>query len=344
MSLLGKWRKSKHRWVEKSLSAYLDDELSSADKARVEKHLQQCEACAENLATLRQTVSFLKGLPAVQAPRSFAVRRAEVEVKRAAPPAWGYGLLKGATALAALLLMLLIGGDLALHFVGAPMASFAPAAPAAEVALAPSVEPEMAPAPGQEEPLLGQTKAAEPSDTEVPTENAEEASPPPAAPTEAADTFEAHQEMASPASRAEDAGPAGTPTAPPPSGAGVPTEDEGVGAGESATVTAAPAMPAPSTTGEESAQPTAQPEATAPPSEWTEERGPAPAPTSTPPVLGMAEEPQREEMTQEFDGERTEAEVLPLSPLRLAEFIALALLVVLGAATALSTWLRRRSR
>jgi hypothetical protein len=343
MSLLGKWRKSEHQWVEESLSAYLDGELSSPDRARVEKHLQQCEACAENLATLRQTVSLLKELPVVQAPRSFAVRRAAVEVKRAAPPAWGYGLLKGATALAALLLVLLIGGDLALHFVGAPMAYFAPAAPAAEVALAPSVEPELAPAPGEEEPLLGQTKAAEPSDTEVPPENAEEAPAPVAEPTEAVGAYEAPHEMASPAARAEDAGPAATPTAAVPSGAGIPVEGEGVGGGEPVTATAAPATPAPSTTDEETVQPAAEPEATVPAPEWTEERATAPAPTPTPPAIAMAEAPQRQELAQELGGEPRGAGALPLSPLRLAEIIALALLVLLGAATALTAWLRRRS-
>jgi hypothetical protein len=337
MSLLGKWRKSEHRWVEESLSAYLDGELSSADKARVEKHLEQCEACAENLATLRKTVSLLKELPTVQAPRSFAVRRTAVEVKRAAPPAWGYGLLKGATALAALLLVLLIGGDLALHFVGAPMAYFAPAAPAAEVALAPSVEPEMAPAPAEEEPLLGQTKATEPP------ENAEQAPAPAAEPTEAVGAYEAPHEIASPAARAQDAGPAGTPTAAAPSGAGIPVEGEGVGGGESVTATASPATPPPSTTDEETVQPAAEPEATASPSEWTEERATAPAPTPTPPAIAMAEAPQRQELAQELGAEPRGAGALPLSPLRLAEIIALGVLFLLGAATALAAWLRRTS-
>jgi anti-sigma factor RsiW len=343
MSFLGKWRKPEHQWVEESLSAYMDGELSPAETARVENHLRECEACTENLTTLRQTVALLQELPAKPAPRSFAVRPASVKARRAAvPSAWGYGLLKGATALAALLLVVLIGGDLALRFVGAPMASLAPAAPAAEVAMVPSYEPEMAPVPvEEEEAVLGHTKATEPSSVEVPPANGEEAAAPAPAPTESADFFEAPQEMASPAARAEDAGPAGTPTSPPPSGEAPADEEQGVGAGEPVTATAALATPTPCPPGEEGGVPTAQPEATRPPSEWTQEHAAVPSPT--PPVLAMADEPHREADVQEYGGEQPGAEALPLSPLRLAELMAFALLVVLGAATALSAWLGRPS-
>jgi hypothetical protein len=342
MSFLGKWGKPEHQWVEESLSAYMDGELSSAETARVERHLRECEACSENLATLRQTVALLKELPAKPAPRSFAVRPARVKARRAVvPPAWGFGLLKGATALAALLLVVLIGGDLALRFVGAPLASFAPAAPAAEVAMAPSYEAEMAPAPAEEEAVLGHTKTTEPSSVESPPANQEEGTPPAPAPTEAADFFETPQEMASPGARAEDTAPAGTPTTPAPSGEAPPEQEQGVGVGEAATSTAALATPTPCPPGEEGAVPTAEPEPAATPPETTEERAALLSPT--PPEWAMADEAHRETAAQEYGAEQTEARAVPFSPLRLAELIAFALLVILGAATALSAWLRRRS-
>ena len=127
MSFLRK--KSEHEWVGESLSAYIDGELARRERARVEQHLKECQACAENLRTLRQTVALLKELPVIPAPRSFAVRPRVAKARPTpAPSAWGYGLLKGATAIAALLLVLLIGGDVALHVFGGPLVSWAPAA------------------------------------------------------------------------------------------------------------------------------------------------------------------------------------------------------------------------
>jgi hypothetical protein len=207
--------------------------------------------------------------------------------------------------------------------------------------MAPSYEPEMAPVPAEEEAVLGHTKATEPSSVEAPPANQEEGAPPAPAPTEAADFFEAPQEMATPAARAEGAAPAGTPTTPVPSGEVPPGEDQGVGAGEAVTTTAALATLTPCPTSEEEGVPTAQPEPAATPPETAEERAPVSSPT--PPAWAMADEPDREAAVQEYGVEQAEAQAMPLSPLRLAELIAFALLVVLGAATALSAWLRRRN-
>ena len=46
MSFLRK--KSEHQWVDGSLSAYIDGELSPAEMERVEDHLQECHACSES--------------------------------------------------------------------------------------------------------------------------------------------------------------------------------------------------------------------------------------------------------------------------------------------------------
>jgi hypothetical protein len=338
MSLLGKWRKPEHQWVEESLSAYLDGELTPAEKSRVEEHLQECQACAQNLATLRQTVSLLKELPEKRAPRSFAIRPASVKVKRAAaPPAWGYGLLKGATAMAALLLVLLVGGDLAIHFVGFPLASWGAGAPAEEIAMAPAMEPSVASVPEEEQAILGQDKTEAP--TAEPPTNQEAA----AAPAEGAEDYETLEAMPTAEARAAETEPAGTPMAPVPSGEEPLLEEEGMGAGAAETPPAALATPPAVPTVGETSESTPQPAPETPPVEATEEAEAAPSPSPTPQALAMAEVPQREGEVHEYVAEQPDEEGLTLSSLRLAELVALAVLVLLGAATLVSSWLRRRS-
>ena len=341
MSFLRK--KSEHQGVDESLSAYIDGELSPAEMERVVNHLQECRACSESLATLRQTVALLKELPLIPAPRSFAVRPAVSRPRPSlAPPAWGYGLLKGATALAALLLVLLVGGDLALHVIGAPLAAWAPAAPAPEVALAPTYEPTVAPAPAEEPPMLGQTKATEPSHTAPPPENAEEVAPAAPAPTEAAGDFETPQETASAPPRAEGAEPAGTPTA-----AGTPVEptgaeDEVLGAGGAETASAVPCTPVPAPSTREGVETAIPPEpACATPQPEDEQRAVVPEGTETPQILAMVDVQDTE--ADQAALREPQVEAPPLSPLRLTELIVVAVLLVLVAATVFSAWLRRRT-
>ena len=341
MSFLRK--KSEHQWVDESLSTYIDGELSPAEMKRVEKHLQGCRACSESLATLRQTVALLKELPLVPAPRSFAVRPVVPRARPSlAPPAWGYGLFKGATALAALLLVLLVGGDLALHVIGAPLAAWAPAAPAAEVALAPTYEPSVAPAPAEEAPMLGQTKATEPSHTAPPPENAEEVAPAAPAPTEAVGDFVTPQETASSAARAEGAEPAGTPTA-----AGTPVEptgaeDEVLGAGGADTASAVPCTPVPTPSTGEGVETAIPPEpACATPQPEAEQRDVVPEGTETPQMLAMVDVQDTE--ADQAALREPQVEALPLSPLRLAELVVVLVLLALVAATVVSTWLKSRT-
>ena len=104
--------KSEHQRVEEMLSAYLDGELSPKEQTRVEKHLARCADCAQNLHTLRQTVALLGQLSPVAVPRSFAIRPVQVaqrpslfQTRRA------YGYLRAATALATILLAVVLAGD-----------------------------------------------------------------------------------------------------------------------------------------------------------------------------------------------------------------------------------------
>ena len=348
MSFLDKWRRSEHRWVEESLSCYMDGELSAAEKARVESHLHDCQACAYNLNTLQQTVALLKELPTVPAPRSFAVRPAAVTRKPAiAPPSWGFGLLRGATALAALLLVLLVGGDLALHFVvGGPLVSWAPAAPApppaAEVALVPSFEPGVTPGPLEEQQLSGRSKATEASPAPTLPTNVEDVPAPAPAPTEAAEFLDVPEDTGGPAASVEGEQPDGTPPA-----VGTPGEPVGeyhaIGAGEGEPTAAAETPPTtpPKPDGAETADvATHAPSEPATPDE-EESRATAPA-AATPDVVAMeVEEPGRE--ADELAATQAPSEALPLSPLRLAELIVFGLLILLVSATVVSAWLRRRA-
>lgn len=303
--------RSEHEWVEERLSAYIDGELSAKETARVEKHLQECQACTENLATLRQTVSLLRELPTVPAPRSFAVRPAPVRPKaRVAARGWGYGLLKAATALAALLLVLLIGGDLGLQFIGGfRLAAPAPMAPAAEVALAPSALPTITTMEADEEFMGAERKVTETPTVGAAPWNAEEPPSLEVAPT-VTETSEAYypapsvQDTASPVSeRAEGAEATGTPAASAtPVGTALPEEQE-IGAGAV--------------------------EATA-----------IPVPTATPEVVAMAEIPA-DEIEARGEG-HLEAEISPLLPLRWAELMVFFLLLLLISATLFTRRLVRR--
>jgi len=118
-----RFKRSEHERVEELLSAYIDGELSIEEVTLVEKHLRECSACTRDLETLRQTMNLVRQLPAVSPPRSFTINHLVVQ----RPWAWGYVYLKGATALAAFLLIVLLAGDLGFQYLWAPrMATPAP--------------------------------------------------------------------------------------------------------------------------------------------------------------------------------------------------------------------------
>jgi hypothetical protein len=130
-----------HRRVREILSVYIDGELPSGDRARVEEHLAECADCTWELETLRQTVDLVGQLPKVPVPRAFTIHETPrprwVSLFQAR---WAYTYLKGATALAAALLILVLAGDALFQFQRS-ITGFAPAvAPAKELA-APATAP-----------------------------------------------------------------------------------------------------------------------------------------------------------------------------------------------------------
>ena len=65
---LRRWTQTEHEACQDNLSAFLDGQLSARQRSRVEKHLQECAACREELESLRQTVSLLRSAPVLRPP------------------------------------------------------------------------------------------------------------------------------------------------------------------------------------------------------------------------------------------------------------------------------------
>ncbi len=97
-----------HIQVEQ-LSAYLDQQVSPAERATIDAHLQQCSECRAELESLRQTVVMLHALPRVAVPRAFTLSEVQAGIRRpAAAPGWFGGLARGLGAVAAIALVAFI--------------------------------------------------------------------------------------------------------------------------------------------------------------------------------------------------------------------------------------------
>lgn len=122
-----------------TLTAYLDHELSDADRQDAEHHLRLCADCRQERDELRATVMLLRGLPQYAPRRSFRVGS-----ERAMTPVNGGWLarllpalpaIRVATVAVAMLLLVVVSGDL-LTGVGDDrrLAAPPPAPPSAEIA------------------------------------------------------------------------------------------------------------------------------------------------------------------------------------------------------------------
>ena len=104
-----------HRYVDRRLSAYVDGELGNRERARVESHLARCHACRASIRSLRWTKQLLRQAPAVKVPRAFVVREADLaQTRRAVALRRPLAATQWATAVVALLFILVLGGDLLL--------------------------------------------------------------------------------------------------------------------------------------------------------------------------------------------------------------------------------------
>ena len=105
------WRKNDCRKVQGRLSEYIDGYLAPEERLRVERHLKVCPMCRSELDSLRGTVELLRAVPSVAPPRSFALARTPVPATPA-PRLFRPALLGAATSVLALLLVLVMAGDL----------------------------------------------------------------------------------------------------------------------------------------------------------------------------------------------------------------------------------------
>jgi hypothetical protein len=95
------------------LSAYLDQEATQVEQARVESHLTTCAACRAELESLRRTVTLLSALPRVPVPRAFTLSEVQVGRRGAAVRSgWQGGLLRGLGAVTALALVVVLTATL----------------------------------------------------------------------------------------------------------------------------------------------------------------------------------------------------------------------------------------
>lgn len=72
-------RKTECDNVREWLSPYLDGELDSDERQRVASHLESCQACREEYASLQKTVSLVQRIPVIEPRRPFAISEAVKE-------------------------------------------------------------------------------------------------------------------------------------------------------------------------------------------------------------------------------------------------------------------------
>ena len=112
-SLFSRWR---HPGTD-ALSEYLDRMLSPRRQAQVARHLESCDGCQVELASLQLTVGLLQRVPQVEPPRSFTFTAppftAPPLVERPRRPQGALNLaLAGAGASLALLLAVVLSADM----------------------------------------------------------------------------------------------------------------------------------------------------------------------------------------------------------------------------------------
>jgi len=110
------------------LSAYLDDQLSSRERERLEERLATEPVLQAELEALRHTVSLVRDLPPVPIPRNFILPPSVAERPQPAPSprprrAWAAPLLTAATAVVSLLFVAVLAGDLLLISRGGNLAT-----------------------------------------------------------------------------------------------------------------------------------------------------------------------------------------------------------------------------
>ncbi len=114
-----------------ALSAYLDDALPPRERERLAARLRNEPALQEALTSLKRTRSVLRAAPRLRAPRNFTLTP-EMAAPRPSLLDWLRPTMQWSSAIAAVLLMLVLAGQYLLSPLGAaPVAREAPAPPQA---------------------------------------------------------------------------------------------------------------------------------------------------------------------------------------------------------------------
>jgi hypothetical protein len=124
-----------HDWERQreQLSAYIDGELSAAERAELERHIPGCPECQEALGELRRVHDLLTALPMPKAPRSFALpldtrlpaRPGQPSPQQTATRRSRAGLIQWAGAIAATIGLFLLLGSVATGLLGFNSKQFA---------------------------------------------------------------------------------------------------------------------------------------------------------------------------------------------------------------------------
>lgn len=91
------------------LSAYLDGQLSSREKRRLEARIQENPELSEALEQLRRTRAVLRSLPTMRAPRNFTLSPQVVPIRSA--PMLSFNLMRSISVFATLLLIVVFVSD-----------------------------------------------------------------------------------------------------------------------------------------------------------------------------------------------------------------------------------------
>lgn len=100
-----------------ALSAYLDNQISAKDRARLEARLRQDPEMAQALEELRRTRIILRSQPRLRAPRNFSLTPAMAGVRKQGwkPQGSQFATMRLASLLAAVFLIVVTVGDLAVR-------------------------------------------------------------------------------------------------------------------------------------------------------------------------------------------------------------------------------------
>lgn len=116
--LLLRFRKSRCDQTRDTLSAYLDQRLGPPERGEVERHLETCQGCRQELESLQATVQLLHQVPQVLPARSFAICEARPLHHRLP-----FLVLRTATAVMAVFLVLVFAFDMTNLFHAGPMST-----------------------------------------------------------------------------------------------------------------------------------------------------------------------------------------------------------------------------